>query len=268
MSKKEIKFSLFIASDAVDEDFEEYFSGKYQRIQDLMRKKKYSVKDTDIAYRVINHWDEEGLLPEQFRNSEEGWRKFSFIDIIWIHIVRELRNFGLPISSIKQIRERTLSWNENERAYLWFEYYVIKTMLSSMDAYLAVTSDGMANFAFSRQIENSKEIYGSRSFILVSLKEILNSLKVHCEYPEILWSLSPDEQELISTARLDDVDEISIKKNSGKWFRLDSKKSYSGSNLINKITSEIKERGEFAEITINFQGGKDESVGVVRKKKL
>ncbi|HMU46529.1 MAG TPA: MerR family transcriptional regulator [Chitinophagaceae bacterium] len=65
--------------------------------------KKFTVKDlteldSKITYRTINHWDEKGYLLAQ--KDEEGWRKFSFADYVWILLLDELREFDIAVKNI------------------------------------------------------------------------------------------------------------------------------------------------------------------------
>ena len=60
----------------------DYAYGKWPVIESLKKKfseKKFSVKDTNITYRVINHWMAEGLISDA-RTEEKGWRKLSIFD--------------------------------------------------------------------------------------------------------------------------------------------------------------------------------------------
>ena len=75
---------------------------KLADLHEQVNEKRLTVKDTGINYRVINHWDNMGLI--RFgRNSKEGNRKFSFVDFIWIKVVNELRSFGVQLPVIKKI---------------------------------------------------------------------------------------------------------------------------------------------------------------------
>lgn len=65
--------------------------------------KKFTVKDLTelnekINYRTINHWDEKGYLLDQ--KDETGWRKFSFVDYVWILLLDELREFDVAVKNI------------------------------------------------------------------------------------------------------------------------------------------------------------------------
>lgn len=71
---------------------------------DRIRDKQFSVKDINIPYQWVNNWDKEGLLFEDER--EDGkWRKFNFVDYLWIKIIVELREFGLSYDVIKKVKE-------------------------------------------------------------------------------------------------------------------------------------------------------------------
>src|SRR4051812_8400688 len=77
---------------------------KLADLYELITDKRLRVKDTGINYRVINHWDNKGLI--RFgRNSKEGDRKFSFADFIWIKVVNELRSFGVQLPIIKKLAD-------------------------------------------------------------------------------------------------------------------------------------------------------------------
>ncbi len=65
--------------------------------------KRFTVKDLTelnekINYRTINHWDEKGYLLDQ--KDETGWRKFSFVDYVWILLLDELREFDVAVKNI------------------------------------------------------------------------------------------------------------------------------------------------------------------------
>ena len=88
----------------LDELFESKNLDKLTEIYEIITKNILTVKDTGIRYRVINHWDEKGLLRFS-RKVEEGNRKFSLVDFVWIKVVDELREFGLKIPEVKRIAD-------------------------------------------------------------------------------------------------------------------------------------------------------------------
>lgn len=58
----------------------------------------------DITYRQINSWEKEELITGTRQNNDErGWRKFSFIDLIKLQIIADLRRNDFAIKRIKTI---------------------------------------------------------------------------------------------------------------------------------------------------------------------
>jgi len=74
----------------------------------LMKEENFTIKDIGISYTELNYWDKKELLPI-VREIENGWRKFNFIDIVWLGIIRELRSYGISTALIKAFKESVFS---------------------------------------------------------------------------------------------------------------------------------------------------------------
>ncbi|NQY66281.1 MAG: MerR family transcriptional regulator [Flavobacteriales bacterium] len=70
----------------------------------------FRLKDVGITSRVLNHWNNKGLLIT--RKEEKNWKRFSFVDFVWLSIVVELRDRGTSLSDIRRIKY-ALNDNEN-----------------------------------------------------------------------------------------------------------------------------------------------------------
>lgn len=90
-----IKLEEFIDTKSLD---------KLAELYELLSEEKLSAKDTGVNYRVLNHWDEKGII-RFAREKKESNRKFSFVDFIWIKVVNELRSFGIQLPVIKKIAD-------------------------------------------------------------------------------------------------------------------------------------------------------------------
>lgn len=66
--------------------------------------KSLSIGDVRIPYRSLNHWDTKNLLLDSTRD-QGRWRKFNFIEYIWLRIIVELRTFGASLNQIKQVKD-------------------------------------------------------------------------------------------------------------------------------------------------------------------
>lgn len=85
-------------------DFEEFFEAfKASDTGMLLIEKDYSsvaVDFLDNKARTLNYYKSEGFLPERAKKSN-----FSFIDLVWLRIVFQLREMGITRELIKKLRE-------------------------------------------------------------------------------------------------------------------------------------------------------------------
>ena len=51
--------------------------------------------------RIIKHWDYMAVIPFKHTPSNK-WTKYNLPELIWINIVSELRDFGIPLPKIKE----------------------------------------------------------------------------------------------------------------------------------------------------------------------
>lgn len=80
-----------------------------------MRERQFFLKDTTITSRVYNLWKNAGLLDSAPANDESRkWVKLNSIEYIWLNMVKDMRNFGLPFDTIKKIKEELLSSSINK----------------------------------------------------------------------------------------------------------------------------------------------------------
>lgn len=75
---------------------------------DVIRTPQFTIKGLQnliegLTYRKLNDWDGKGLISGSRENKEEGWRRFSFIDIIKLQLISDLRKFGVDVDKIKTI---------------------------------------------------------------------------------------------------------------------------------------------------------------------
>lgn len=65
----------------------------------------FSKKDTNLTYRALNHYQKMGILQEN-RADTKMWRKFDGVEYIWIRIVDQLRNLGVRLEDIVNLRTK------------------------------------------------------------------------------------------------------------------------------------------------------------------
>jgi DNA-binding transcriptional MerR regulator len=73
------------------------------RLVDGLFEKQFTIADIDIDHRSVLHWENEEIL-DRTKDDKDKWRKYSFIDYVWLRALIDIRSFGLPIPIIKKIK--------------------------------------------------------------------------------------------------------------------------------------------------------------------
>ncbi|MGE3799470.1 MAG: MerR family transcriptional regulator [Candidatus Kapaibacterium sp.] len=136
--------------DPVLVEFFSFMDSEYARKSvERVNEKLYTVKETDLTYRALNHWTELELL-EDDREEGKGWRKFSMADLVWIRILTDLRYFGVPIEKLKRVKDSVRVVPEGMELSL-FEYYLVCAMTRNDPVYMRVFQYGDAELLFFKE---------------------------------------------------------------------------------------------------------------------
>ena len=95
--------NTFHASDWFDMNFLVEFLNSDLKIIREFNEQKFTIGEENISSRVLNHWCEMGLITDD-RVDKKSWKKFSASELLWIRIIIKLRNFGLDLKRIKQVK--------------------------------------------------------------------------------------------------------------------------------------------------------------------
>jgi hypothetical protein len=68
---------------------------------EALAERKLSVIDTGVDRKLIHVWRKKGLLPFK---QEDGWGRFSFIELCWIKTITELRKVGVGLDKLLEIK--------------------------------------------------------------------------------------------------------------------------------------------------------------------
>lgn len=63
----------------------------------------FNIHDTGVTSRLIRHWVEKKLIDNI--GKEGKWHKFSLVELVWIKIIKKLREFNCPIKIIKSLKD-------------------------------------------------------------------------------------------------------------------------------------------------------------------
>lgn len=231
-----------------------------------VREKGYSVSDTikiqnpKLSYRIINSWDSAGLLVDDRSENSREWRKFSMIDLAFIAIINQLRDFGLSVDKIREVKSYLyrpvgvlsgIHKNEQpeilkEVTFLEWAYFRSFHPLVGDNTYLLVESDGCSMLLGGRDVSlNITKKTLSPKYITLNLNHIFAGLideNVGIDWSEKQPIMNEAEETILTVIRDNNADNIVIEKD--KEGKLDRVKhslkvrfaDYGGMhNLINKF---------------------------------
>jgi len=73
-------------------------------LQELLKDKIYTIKDTGLTYRQANHWRKVGLICRDRLKSAKTWSKFTFLEVFEIGIYLHLRELGVSLEKLLELK--------------------------------------------------------------------------------------------------------------------------------------------------------------------
>ncbi len=98
--------------------------GEVVRFFELFSHRTIHIKQLGIDRNTFINWEKGGVIP--YQREESGWRRFSFLESVWIKTVEELRSLGVAVDTIRGVKE--LLWPKDASS---FGDYIIKGVESS-----------------------------------------------------------------------------------------------------------------------------------------
>jgi DNA-binding transcriptional MerR regulator len=212
--------------------------------------------EKEFSYRIINHWEENKLINSE-RKSEKGWRRYSFMDVAWIKIMKELRSFGYSLEQIHLVKEALSSTKDNPNSqFPQLEYYISLTLINK-PVYLLVYANGNAHGVTEREYQMNREFSTNSSHIQIKLNTIVQSI-YHTKDLKPVYKDGDDlnlgERRAIQMLRLGNFEEIKITQPDGD-IDLDYKNGAETEKRIEELVKMIME-SHYETVTIKYGIGK------------
>jgi DNA-binding transcriptional MerR regulator len=131
----------------------------------------FHLKQLELKQREVNHWDSYGLI-DLPRETNGEWRKFSFLDYIWLHLIKELRSMGVPLEIINKAKENVFDELSMEYVMQLFEDNIMEIEKSSDESYKQWVKIALVNY------NTNKEAFPKStgiSFLLITISYMISS---------------------------------------------------------------------------------------------
>ena len=215
--------NTFHASDWFDMNFLVKFLNSDLKIIREFNEQKYTIGEENISSRVLNHWYEMGLITDD-RVDKKSWKKFSASELVWIRIIIKLRNFGLDLKRIKQVKEQIHYYSKKDIVSKCplLDFYMLVAISSTIPIKLIVFESGQAEIVRQFDIEIASQFqFIEEDYISIDINRLLNKMftkkNIRADYfdfakseKETDYSKTDIEQEIFNSLYLEEVKSFSI----------------------------------------------------------
>jgi len=215
--------NTFHASDWFDMNFLVEFLNSDLKIIREFNEQKYTIGEENISSRVLNHWYEMGLITDD-RVDKKSWKKFSASELVWIRIIIKLRNFGLDLKRIKQVKEQIHYYSKKDIVSKCplLDFYMLVAISSTIPIKFIVFESGQAEIVRQVDIEIASQFqFIEEDYISIDINRLLNKMftkkNIRADYfdfakseKETDYSKTDIEQEIFNSLYLEEVKSFSV----------------------------------------------------------
>ena len=164
-----------------------------------------------------------GLITDD-RVDKKSWKKFSVSELVWIRIIIKLRNFGLDLKRIKQVKEQIYCYSKKDIVSKCplLDFYMLVAISSTIPIKLIVFESGQAEIVRHGDIEIASQFqFLKEDYISIDLNRLLNKMftkkTIRADYfycarseKETDRSITDIEQEIFNSLYLEEVKSFSV----------------------------------------------------------
>jgi DNA-binding transcriptional MerR regulator len=264
---------LVIRGDAFEELVYTYMGSEGgQKTSAFLQEKRFTVKEADITYRVANHWESVGLIDNE-RTTDQGWRKYSILDLVWLRLISDMRQLGVPIEVLSSVKKSLESkfiedrLDKHKRRVALLEIYIAAALVYGEVVYLVVLPDGRTEPMSYTEYVNTLPFAGIGHHVHISISHVLQrlfpKLAVQTNFKSTI-SVADDELELIFLLRTGNYETITVRGKDGRIESFEVEQHVATEKRI----VELLQEGKYQDIEIKQRDGRIVGIKRTIKKKI
>ncbi len=196
------------------------------KLTEFFNKKRFTVSDSPLSYRQVNTMDNDGLL--ESRKDSSKWRKFSFLEIVYLMLVSELKKFGFGHEQLKELWKAFLREPNQKEPDISKHYaeVALGLVFGQIEIMLSISSGG--EIAFYDPVWAELFLDNSKPKILIRINDYVNKIQIasgmkptpitvtQASISSSRDSVSSKEEKLLEIVRNQDYTGVKIKKKDGE----------------------------------------------------
>ena len=222
----------------------------------------------DLTYRKVNEWENKGLVSPHRETEETGWRVFTWVEVIKLNIIADLRKLGFEIEQTKKMFDGFGDQHFKDRKFNALEYFIV--LCVSGEKILLVIDDENAYFLTEKEVLLSHFSLdkSASKIIILPLFSYIEKMKDQSEItvyrPHSLASSlfkqqntapTDKEEQILELIKSNDYRKITVKKREGGSYTV-SAGSYRNGELTDRDVIEAVHRNNFQTVKIARKNGK------------
>jgi len=213
-----------------------------------------------------------GIIDDDAKSRDQGWRRLTALEVVWTHIVAELRRFGFPLSKVRVAKDFVFQLPRKDGSRLpEFEYY-LSCALSGTPVYLVVFESGACEFALRLELEAHQAFFAEYlpSYLVIDINKIIRkvpvwkNIEVKQHYSPELMGIRKDEMAVLIAIRKGNFESVRIRFKNGKVDLVEGDENVD----VQKRVMDILREGNYQDISVRQEDGKVVSVKRTLKQKI
>ena len=241
----------------------------YENLNKLLNEKIYTSKFVvGITKQTLTRWQQSSFI-EDTRHTDKGWTKFSLIDILWMGIIIELRDYDISIENIVKIKKYLFSLNESYKSDKLknIDWATIQVITYAHPIFFVTNATGEFHILDDIAYVNKLQLGEIRNHLVLSLNQLIK-VNIEALFTEpdfsLFKGLSKDEIQVLLILRSENYLSVTITKRNGTIDTIEGTQRISQKD---KIVSILQEH-DYQDIEIKQAGGKIVHITRTVKKKL
>lgn len=199
----------------------EQIEPNYQKISELLNERRYPNKFIiGVRKAMLTKWQELGLIEDR-RDNQKSWSKYSLVEILWMSIIRELREFGLSNPKLSAVRDYLFedsSYSKEDKTLNNLTMATIDVVAYASPVFLAVSNTGkcalLRDYEYLSAIQYGELANHTSIGLNSQIKDHISVLYDEPDY-EAFTGLSRDELQVLLILRSENYQSVKVTKKDG-----------------------------------------------------
>ena len=256
-------------------------------VTELLMKENYQLSDIGLTSKIAFDWSRSGIYLRERKSKYR--RKYNGIEYVWLRLVKELRDFGLSIQSIKTLKETLLKpfnlkelitdsseFSEQEVKKMSWDFskaeegllntnlsqLIFSTIILQSDVHLLIKKDGNCMVFEQSPISDtfSSSMIMQEPYISFPLNYVISEFMVREDLYGLhslqnFHELSEKEQKVLELIREGDIASLTVKMQNNEIHLIETEEQIDIKDVKGKLI-DYMQSGGYQEISYKTQNGK------------